>query len=68
MTKAHDARDVAQADDLLGQARALHRKSISILEQAEAKGDARTALLAIRETSRTLDLLGNLLGELNEGA
>jgi hypothetical protein len=66
LTKAQDAAEVAQADDLLAQVRDLQAKALSILATAEAQGDLRTALAAIREARGNLELLAKLLGELDE--
>jgi translation initiation factor IF-2 len=66
LTKAQDAEEVAQADELLRQVRALQSKTLSILLKAEAAGDLRTALSAIREARSNVELLAKLLGELDE--
>ena len=57
---------MSRADTLLEQVQTLHAKAWSILASAEAEGDLKTALHAIRETRGTLELLAKLLGELNE--
>lgn len=44
MTKAQEAQEVAQADNLLEQVQNLQAKALSILAKAEAAGDLRTAL------------------------
>jgi hypothetical protein len=66
LTKAREAKEVAQADDLLGQVRNLQDRTLTILEAAEASGEHRTALAAIGEARRNLELLGKLAGELDE--
>jgi hypothetical protein len=66
LAQAQDAREVAQADDLLAQVRSLQAKALGILATAEQQGDLRTALLAIREARGSLELLAKLLGELDE--
>jgi len=66
MVRAHDARQVTQADDLLAQARGLQAKAWALLEKAEADGDFKTALLGVREARGCLELLARLLGELDE--
>ncbi|MCI0786095.1 MAG: hypothetical protein J4O03_06850 [Chloroflexi bacterium] len=65
LAKAHDANEVAHGDDLLDQVRSLQGKALAILTKAEAAGDLRGALGAIRETRGTLDLLAKLLGMMN---
>ncbi|MCI0865579.1 MAG: hypothetical protein J4N89_03465, partial [Chloroflexi bacterium] len=47
------------------QVRSLQGKALAILTKAEAAGDLRGALGAIRETRGTLDLLAKLLGMMN---
>jgi hypothetical protein len=61
LVKAAEAEDAYRADDLLAQARALQAKAIGILDRAEAAGDLRTALSAIREARGNLELLAKLL-------
>lgn len=68
LVKAKEAEEIAEADDLLGQVRALQGRALTILDKAEAAGDLRTALTAIREARGNLELLARLLGELQEGA
>jgi len=60
------AAEVAQADNLLEQVRALQGRAYGILDKAEGAGDLRTALGAIREARGNLELLAKLLGELDE--
>jgi hypothetical protein len=66
LTKAREAEEVAQADDLLSQVRDLQARALAILDKAEAAGELRTALSAIREARGNLELLAKLLGELDE--
>lgn len=66
LTKARDAEAASNADSLLGQARFLQSEALGILDQAREAGDLRTALLAIRETRSTLELLARLMGELDD--
>jgi len=66
LAQAHQAQEVARADDLLGQIKELRDKAYGILSRAEADGDLRTALAAIREARGCLELLAKLLGELSE--
>jgi hypothetical protein len=62
LTKARDAEEIIKADDLLDQARSLQEKALSILSKAEAAGDLRGALGAIRESRGNLELLAKMLG------
>jgi hypothetical protein len=66
LVMAQAAEEVAQADDLLQQVRDLQGRALAILSKAEAAGDLRTALGAIREARGNLELLAKLLGELDE--
>lgn len=66
LTKAVDAEEIIRADDLLAQVRNLQTKALSILAKAEAAGDLKIALQAIREARGNLELLARLLGELQE--
>lgn len=66
LSRAQDAAEVAEADDLLGKVKELQGRTESILEAAERHGELRTALAAIREARGNLELLGKLAGELDE--
>ncbi|MDQ3397871.1 MAG: hypothetical protein M3511_08900 [Deinococcota bacterium] len=66
LIKAQEAAEVAQADSLLEQVKSLQSRALVILDKAEAAGDLRTALSAIREARGNLKLLAKLLGELQQ--
>jgi hypothetical protein len=66
LVKAQEAQEVTQADNLLDQVRNLQARTLTILEAAEASGEYRTALAAIGEARRNLELLGRTAGELDE--
>lgn len=66
LSRAHEAKETAQADDLLAQVKQLRGKSVSILLKAEQSGDLKTALMGIREARSCIELLGKLSGELAE--
>jgi hypothetical protein len=66
MIKAKEAKEVTQADDLLAQARKVQNKATSLLLKAEAQGDFKTALAGCREVRGCIELLGKLMGELDE--
>ena len=66
LSKAHEAEEVARADNLLGRVEDLQARTLAILEAAEETGELRTALGAIREARGNLELLAKLLGELDE--
>ena len=65
MARTPRAAEVAHADDLLGQVRALRSKAMSILLAAERQGDLRTALAGIREARACLELLLEVEGEID---
>src|SRR5215218_1418210 len=65
LVMAKAVEEVAQADDLLGQVKALQARTVVILEAAEETRQHRTALAAIREARSNLELLAKLLGELD---
>lgn len=67
LAKAQEAKEVAAADDLLGQVKALRNKAISILAKAEQSGDYRTALQGIREARACVELLLEVEGEIERG-
>lgn len=68
IAKAEQAREIAQADNLLGEIVALQRRTVSIADQAEASGDLRVAVSALREVRANLELLARLAGELDDRA
>ena len=62
LIKAAEVREVQHGDDLLDQLRGLQERAVRILGQAEAAGDLRTALAAVREARGCLELLGKATG------
>jgi len=68
LAQAKEAAEEARADDLLAQLKGLRGKAIQILARAEREGDLRAALGAIREARATIELLGELAGELDRRA
>jgi hypothetical protein len=65
IAKAEEAKQIAKGADLLKWTRGLLGKSISYMDQAEAAGDLRTAISAVREARGCVELLGQVTGELN---
>lgn len=65
VAKAQEAAQVADADDLLKQLKALRNRAISILQKAETAGDYRTALAGIREARGCIEVLMEVEGELD---
>jgi hypothetical protein len=68
LAKANDAALVAHGDDLLAQLGELTAEAQRIKQKAEAAGDYRTALAAVRELCRIVELVAKLRGELDERA
>lgn len=68
LVKAEEAKQVAQAETLIEQLGVLNEKARDLAAKAEASGDYRTALLAVRELVRIVELCARLTGELNERA
>lgn len=66
LARAKDAAEVAHGDTLLEQVTGLQARTLAILTKAEKTGDLPTALRAIGEARRNLELLGKLAGELQE--
>ena len=64
LVRAAEAQEIAHDRDLLERVRDLVESAHGILATAEARGDHRTALAAIREVRGTLELLGKITGEL----
>ena len=62
---AVDAERAAQADSLLDRIEALHSRTLAILEAVEGTDEHGTALAAIREARRNLELIGEVTRELD---
>lgn len=58
--------EMTQADDLLGQVRALQGEAQAILTEARAAGDLKTALLGIGKARDCLELLFKVEGRLQD--
>lgn len=66
LAKAQDAKETARGDDLLQQLRDLQKITMGTLARAHTGGDYRTVLAAVREARGNLELIGKLLGELEQ--
>ncbi|MHC9540426.1 MAG: hypothetical protein AB9903_12990 [Vulcanimicrobiota bacterium] len=62
-----EAQETGQADSLLTQLKELMTRTERIFTKAEEAGDLRAALQAIREGRGNIELLGKLIGELQDG-
>ncbi len=65
VARAKEAREIADADDLLSQIKALRNRSISILRRAEDSGDLRTALAGVKEARNCIETLLEVEGQLD---
>ena len=63
---AAEAGEVMRADDLLGEARRLHRETLEALEAAKASGHLGATLQAIDRAQRSVALLAGLFDRLPE--
>ena len=68
LVKARESQDVAHADQLLEQLRELTIEARRIKQKAEAKKDYRTALAAVRELSRIVEIVAKIRGEIDTRA
>ncbi len=66
LSKAQEAKEVAQGDDLLKQVRDLQRITMALLAKAVQANDLRTALTAVGQARGNLELLGKLVGQLQQ--
>lgn len=65
LVRAAEAKEVAEADTLLDRIESLQARTLAILEAAEQSLEYRTALAAIAESRRNLELIGEVTKELN---
>jgi hypothetical protein len=66
LVKAQECEQVARADGLLEQLIELTNEARSLKQKAEAKKDYRTALAAVRELCRIVELVARINGELKD--
>jgi len=64
IAKAAEAKEIAQAENLLSKITTLQETADRILDQAERAGDLRAACAAIREVRGVLELMAKVTGEL----
>jgi hypothetical protein len=67
LPEAINATGISQTDSVLERLRELNAQAQRLKEKAERTGDLRTALAAVRELSRIVELIAKLRGELTEG-
>jgi hypothetical protein len=66
LVKAQEAADAARGESLLDQLRELQRRTLGLLDQAEAAGKLTPAVLAVGQARGNLELMAKLLHELDE--
>lgn len=66
LVRSQEVRELAEADSLMRRMLQLEQRARTILDEAHASGDLRTALSGIREARNTLELLAKIAGELDE--
>jgi hypothetical protein len=66
LVKAKEAEVISHADTLVADLNELVMKSRELRDKAEAGGDLRTALAAIRELTRLIELRARIAGELKD--
>ena len=66
LVKASEIKEIAAADTLLGQLKALQQRATNLLVKAEASGDYRGALAGIREARECITVLARIVGEIKE--
>jgi len=67
LPEAINATGISRTDNVLEQLRRLNAQAQRLKEKAERAGDLRTALAAVRELSRIVELTAKVRGELAEG-
>lgn len=66
LLRAQDVAELAAADTLLSEVRNLQTRTYRLLERAEENGHLLAQARAIREARGNLELLGKLMGQLDE--
>jgi len=66
LKESHKAAEVSRADSLVDQLKQLTEDARRIQKKAEAANDYRSALAAVRELTRLVELAARLTGELND--
>ena len=64
LAAAEDARRSSSADSLLGESLALQAKALDLMAQAEAQGDVRAAVVALKEARECVELRARIGAEL----
>ena len=64
IVQSEKAKELKEADSIINSISRLEASSIRIQEQAEEQNDLKSALMAIREQARLIELRARLLGEI----
>lgn len=64
--EASEARDIEAGDSILGELKTLCDEAKRLQEKAEKKNDVRTAITALRELVRLVELKARILGEIRD--
>jgi len=64
--KASERREEQIGDNVLGEMRRAQRKAWALLDKAEAEGDVRGAIVALREARECIESLGEMLSRAEE--
>jgi hypothetical protein len=67
LTKAQEAAEVAHADNLLDQLKALQSKALELLAAAEKQGDYKAAISGIGQARGCIELMAKLQGQISDG-
>ena len=68
IVKAAERREESLGDNLLGEMRRVQRKAWELLGKAEAKGDHRGLIVALRKVRECIDALGSMLKRATEAS
>jgi hypothetical protein len=66
LIQAHRANEIARGDDLVWELQGLASEARRLQAKAEADGDTRTAIAALRELTRLIELRARVAGELKD--
>ena len=65
LAKAQEAREVTQADDLMGDLLYFKQEALHLLDDAKACGDIRSAIASIDQARKIVETLAEVRGEIN---
>jgi len=68
LAKAQEAKEVTQADDLMGNLLYLKQEALQLLDDAKACGDIRSAIASIDQARKIVETLAEVRGEINRNS